>query len=141
MKMRIACMGLIAICTMLCACGRRPDAATGDQVEFHLMNRVEGAVSVLAVSWSDAANTIASTGIEIAGGGKCLETGMYSFELTRGEIENLDALKDLTVTVSLSDKNGVPQTLAKLALPSELGDAYDYELCCENGSYQIRSCQ
>ena len=130
---------LLACCAMLYACGKGRGSA-GDQVVLRLTSTSDSQITVLAVSWSEPEKTIAATDVEIAGGGKALEAGVYTFALARRGTERADALDSLTVTVSVSDTSGATQTLSSLPLPSAWGDTHEYELCREGGMYRLKEC-
>ncbi|MGN0745417.1 MAG: hypothetical protein ACI4ML_01945 [Aristaeellaceae bacterium] len=135
----VVCL-LLACCAILYACGRDRTAAPGDRVTLRLMNTVEDQIAVLTVSWWEPGKTIASTAVEVAGGGKALAAGAYAFALTRDEAEQA-ALDRLTVTVSVADRGGATQTLDSLTLPSAWGDTHACMLGYENGRYWVKECQ
>lgn len=135
-----AVLCLIVIGIGLCSCGSS-HTPFGREVVFRLTNTVPDQIAVLTVSWTGSENTISSTDIEIAGGGDCLDTRTYAFALTRHEVPHEEALQNLTVTVSVSDQDGVTHTLPGLALCAAFGDTFDYELRYAHGGYEIWACK
>jgi len=134
----IICAMLLCLIAGLCACGNSIDADSGNKVVFKIKNTVPDRITLLSVCWAAAENVFSSNAVELAGGG-FLECRDFIFELLREDVENEEWLKDLHVTVRLSEGGNSMTTVAEYVLPSAFGDSYEFELSYADGSYQLSS--
>lgn len=136
MKKNLLVICLIAVCVLLCACGKTNEESKDDVVTLTIDNTVADRISVLSASWYIDGNAIGSTGVETADG-VALEAREYTFHLTKDDVEMNAALDQLAVKVSITEGDGKTEEMAMLALPAQNGAYFIYELRYENGAYDL----
>ncbi len=141
-KMRIpVVLVLTFLCLGLCACGKNSKPEGYGKVNFELVNSVTDRISVLAVSWSIDGNTVGTTGVEVAGGGKYLGERRFSYAVTSEDVTDEKELDQLSVTIKVTEADGGSFDVPMLLLPSKFGDEYEFELYYEDGCYNVRECK